>query len=60
MSTSSTDAIYTSARNSYVSYVGTGVWLSNFLGAMAILPVTIVGILSLPITVPITIWKSID
>ena len=34
--------------------------LGTMIGAFAILPVTFVGSFSLPITIPITIWKTID
>ena len=60
MSTSSTDAQHTAGRNSYVGYVGTGIWLGSFLGSFLIIPTTILGILTLPFNLPIWIWKTVD
>ena len=48
---------YTSAMSSFIEYAGTGIWLGMLLGAIGILPVTLVGILTLPLTAPITLWK---
>ena len=60
MSTSSNDAQYTAGRNSYVGYVGTGIWLSTAVGALAIIPTMILGVFTLPITSIFTLWKVID
>ena len=46
--------------NSYVSFVGTGIWLGSFLGSFLIIPTTILGILTLPFNLPIWIWKTVD
>lgn len=60
MSTSSTDAQYTAGRNSYVGYVGTGIWLGTTLGALTIIPTMILGVITLPLTSVFTLWKVID
>ena len=60
MSTSSNDAQYTAGRNSYVGYVGTGIWLGTALGALTIIPTMILGVFTLPITSVFTLWKVID
>lgn len=60
MATNSTDAMYTTGRNSYASWVGTGIWLGAILGSFSILPFTLLGISLLPFTAPFAIWKSID
>ena len=60
MSTSSSSSSFTAGRNSYVSFVGTGIWLSFMVGWIAIIPFTILGIITLPLTAPIVLWKTID
>ena len=60
MSTTASDAQYTAGRNSFTSYLGTGIWLGTFLGALTILPATILGIITLPINATITLVKVID
>jgi hypothetical protein len=60
MSTASNDAQFTAGRNSYVGYVGTGIWLGTAFGALAIIPTMTLGVFTLPITSIFTLWKVID
>jgi hypothetical protein len=60
MRTTASDAQYTAGRNSFTSYLGTGIWLGTFLGALTILPATILGIITLPINATITLVKVLD
>jgi hypothetical protein len=39
---------------------GIGILLGTVVGAFFILPVSLLGFFTLPITLPITIWKTID
>ena len=47
-------------RNAYASTTTTGIWVGAVIGAFTILPTTIVGFLTLPITGPIVLVKVID
>ena len=47
-------------RNAYAKTTATGMWLGAAIGVFTILPTTIVGFLTLPITGPIVLWKVID
>ena len=60
MSTTSTETQYTAGRNAYASKVRTAVWLGTFVGTLAIIPTTFLGIITLPLISPITLWKSVD
>ena len=60
MSTTASDEQYTAGRNSFTSYLGTGIWLGTSLGVFTILPATILGIITLPINALITLLKVID
>ena len=40
--------------------IGTGVVLGTIAGWFFILPLTLYGFITLPITLPITIWKTFD
>ena len=62
MVTSPSDSSSTAVaqRNSYASTTASGMWLAAVFGVFTILPTTIVGFLTLPITGPIILWKVID
>ena len=54
------DSSFDAQRNAYASTTATGIWLGAAIGVFTILPATIVGFLTLPITGPIVLWKVID
>ena len=62
MVTSPSDSSSTAVaqRNAYAKITATGMWLGAAIGVFTILPTTIVGFLTLPITGPIVLWKVID
>ena len=60
METSSNDTTLVGQRNSYAGYAVTGVILGAAIGSLNILPTTILGFLTLPLTGPIVLWKVID
>jgi hypothetical protein len=47
-------------RNAYASATAHGMWLGAAIGVFTILPTTILGFFTLPITGPIVLWKVID
>ena len=47
-------------RNAYASTTATGMWVGAAIGVFTILPTTILGFFTLPITGPIVLWKVID
>jgi hypothetical protein len=60
MDSTATDAASVASRNSYATTAATGLWLGIWAGVFAIIPTTILGIVTLPLTAPIVIWKTID
>ena len=60
MSTKATDTASVAGRNSYAATTTTGIWLGVWLGAFTIIPTTILGLITLPLTAPIVLWKTID
>ena len=60
MSTTSTDASYKASRNSYANDSMIGVWKGLWWGVLTIIPTMIVGIITIPFTFPVVIWKTID
>lgn len=60
MNTQSEDAQYTAGRDSFMSYIGTGLWLGTTLGALTILPATILGIITFPVNATLTLLRVID
>ncbi len=62
MVTSPSDSSSTAVaqRNTYASTTAIGMWLGAAIGVFTILPTTIVGFFTLPITGPIVLWKVID
>lgn len=43
-----------------MSYIGTGLWLGTTLGALTILPATILGIITFPVNATLTLLRVID
>ena len=60
MDSTATDAASVASRNSFAASAATGLWLGNWAGVLAIIPTTILGIVTLPLTAPIVFWKTID
>ncbi len=62
MVTSPSDSSSTAVaqRNAYAKTTATGMWLGAAIGVFTILPTTILGFFTLPITGPIVLWKVID
>ena len=60
MVTSPYDSSLVKERDAYAGTTATGMWLGAAIGVFTILPTTIVGFFTLPITGPIVLWKVID
>ncbi len=60
METSPNDTKLVSQRNDYAGFVVSGVISGAFIGSLNILPTSILGFLTLPLTGPIVLWKFID
>jgi hypothetical protein len=60
MSTSSTDPASVKGRDSYATDTSVGVWAGIIFGVFTIIPTMILGILTIPFTFPVVIWKTID
>ena len=60
MVTSPLDSSLVAQRNAYASATAHGMWLGAAIGVFTILPTTILGFFTLPITGPIVLWKVID
>ena len=60
MSTKATDTASVAGRNAFAATTTTGIWLGVWLGAFTIIPTTILGLVTLPLTAPIVLWKTID
>jgi hypothetical protein len=60
METSPNDTTLVGQRNSYAFYAVNGVIWGAAIGGLTILPTSILGFLTLPLTGPIVLWKVID
>jgi hypothetical protein len=60
MSTTSTSDPYLSGKNSYAYTTSNGVYYGIIFGFLMIMAVTFFGIITIPFTAPIILWKTID